>query len=214
MNNEIVIQIQNTIDKYNKKLNDEIKYASPFIKVDFLNDNIKNINKSIIIHLHKNVKRRTSLVKLLFLVKDVNIATLIEAGIFEFTLLYSLNNGIVETLIPAIYQDKVNEICKNIDPKSSILNKKLILKIRNSIMNAQMLAFLKPQDLDPDKWAMVIKKQQIRESKRKNVATTDLFECPKCKTRKCLMRELQTRSLDEASIKYLSCINCYHEFKR
>jgi DNA-directed RNA polymerase subunit M/transcription elongation factor TFIIS len=40
-----------------------------------------------------------------------------------------------------------------------------------------------------------------------------LFQCRICKDRKCLIREVQTRSLDEAADFFCTCLTCGNVFK-
>ena len=211
---QIIVKLELQFINYHKELYEKVKYASPFKEINYQTINSESIDVNLLLFLNKNIKRRMALIKLIKLVQDIKLAILIEAGIFEFVLVFSMNKNLIIQLMPAIYNDKVEELCKNLNPDSSVLNKNLIKKVKKELIKPQLLAFLKPQDLYPEKWESIIKKQVIREKKRKNIATTDMYECPKCHERKCQFRELQTRSLDEASIKYISCVNCYHEFKR
>lgn len=41
---------------------------------------------------------------------------------------------------------------------------------------------------------------------------TNLFECPRCSERKCTHYELQTRSADEATTVFVSCVACGHRW--
>lgn len=41
---------------------------------------------------------------------------------------------------------------------------------------------------------------------------TDLFECPRCSERRCTHYELQTRSADEATTVFVSCVACGHRW--
>lgn len=41
---------------------------------------------------------------------------------------------------------------------------------------------------------------------------TDLFECPRCSERKCTHYELQTRSADEATTVFVTCVSCGHRW--
>jgi transcription elongation factor S-II len=48
----------------------------------------------------------------------------------------------------------------------------------------------------------------------KSQATTDLFECKKCKKRQCVYYELQTRSADEPMTKFIKCCNCGFQWRQ
>ena len=41
---------------------------------------------------------------------------------------------------------------------------------------------------------------------------TDAFECPRCTARKCVHYELQTRSADEATTVFVTCVSCGHRW--
>ena len=45
-------------------------------------------------------------------------------------------------------------------------------------------------------------------------AMTDMFVCKKCKSRKCTYYELQTRSADEPSTIFISCLDCGKHWKQ
>eukprot|EP01133_Synstelium_polycarpum_P009738 gene9738-11373_t len=47
----------------------------------------------------------------------------------------------------------------------------------------------------------------------KDTATTDQFQCGKCKQRKCTYYQLQTRSADEPLTTFVTCVNCNNRWK-
>ena len=72
-------------------------------------------------------------------------------------------------------------------------------------------------DFRPHKWKALQKDIEIlneRYENRKNVQTTDQFECPSCHKRKCTYTEAQTRSADEPMTIFVQCQNCGKEFRR
>ena len=64
----------------------------------------------------------------------------------------------------------------------------------------------------PEHWKELIDKKRIRERNDRNnehlCASTDMFTCNKCKSKKCTYYELQTRSADEPATIFVTCINC------
>lgn len=44
-------------------------------------------------------------------------------------------------------------------------------------------------------------------------ATTDQFQCGKCRQRQCTYYQMQTRSADEPMTTFVSCLNCEHRWK-
>jgi len=56
-------------------------------------------------------------------------------------------------------------------------------------------------------------KDATRSDWNKNSGVSDLFQCGKCKQRKCKYYQLQTRSADEPMTTFVTCVNCGHKFR-
>jgi DNA-directed RNA polymerase subunit M/transcription elongation factor TFIIS len=137
-----------------------------------------------------------------------NLAKEIEEGIHNFSYDYAENNNTL-FLFESIYSDKFEKM-------KCLLNtsKYIIDSLKEKKINPRELAFLKPEELNPDKYADIITKKEIEEFKKSNQATTDAYKCPKCKQRKCSVEEKQTRSGDEPATVYVECKNpdCGYKF--
>jgi len=143
-------------------------------------------------------------------IKDKSISKKIEESIYKFTTDYTEHHG-TPFLFESIYQNKLNEILRNLDDKSD--NKTLLENIKKGTINPEQLAYLKPEELDPDKYEPIIKKKELEEYKKNNKATTDIFKCSKCKSRKSTVHQQQTRAGDEPMTTYVTCQECGHVFK-
>lgn len=192
----------------------KIKYASQIESIDYLTDNIKKINANKILYLNDTIDRSQIVNKFTSILKNIEVAIKLEAGIFEFTLVYCTIKNYMTKLLPSVYNDKVLDLLANLDDNNSVANKTLKYSILNGNIDPQTVPFLKPQDLHPERWETIIKKQNLREEKKKNIATTDLYQCWKCKGRRCKMLELQTRSADESMTKFITCLDCYNVMKK
>jgi DNA-directed RNA polymerase subunit M/transcription elongation factor TFIIS len=56
--------------------------------------------------------------------------------------------------------------------------------------------------------------EHTRDEKQMQINTTDLFLCNRCKERKCIYNQVQTRSADEAPTIFIECINCGLRWKQ
>lgn len=200
MQNEITQQAILESDNDN---NYSVEYANKTMKIRFLNK--KNIRLNNVKYLESTINRQNTIGKLNIALCDIESAFFIEAGLFEFTLTYSLINRIVDTLMPAIYNEKLNDIllCVN-------YIKKIILE---STMNLQKIAFMSPQKMNPETWKSLIERSEIRENKNKNISGTDLYTCTKCGGKIHKIYQMQTRSADEPMTNFVTCLTCYHTFK-
>ena len=73
------------------------------------------------------------------------------------------------------------------------------------------------QELNPEHWKEYIDKKIKRDASKYNMnieASTDMFTCKKCKSKKCTYYELQTRSADEPMTIFVSCLDCGAHFKK
>lgn len=67
-----------------------------------------------------------------------------------------------------------------------------------------------PCELSPSKWSEMVDVQRKRNEARgcRPEATTEQFRCRKCKGRNCTYYELQTRSADEPTTIFVTCVDC------
>ena len=132
----------------------------------------------------------------------------IEQSIYTFSQKYSEDNG-TPFLLENIYESKADEIL-------CILNNKNLMHIIQAIKKGNIdpknLAFMKPADLNPEKFKDIIKKKQVEEMRIKDKGSTSTFECKKCKKNKCSVVEKQIRAADEPATLFITCLECGHVF--
>ncbi|ARF09263.1 transcription elongation factor TFIIS [Catovirus CTV1] len=180
-----------------------------FDSYKFRNENSKDINIKLIKIAESTIKRYETLEKLLNIILDVEKVEEIEKGIFEFSLLHVTTHGLEYKTVSAVYNDKVYDIIYNMtDPE----NKSLLNSILNNDVKAYAIAFLSPQQLNPERWIDLLEKKKFREDKENNMATTDRYTCRKCGERKAKVTELQIRGADEPTSLFVTCLVCYNTF--
>lgn len=184
--------------------NDLDKYANPKAKIPFMYSHmILKINKKKISQLNDIIIRERCINKLAEHLMNYEKAEKLEAGIFEYALLYVYENNFNDELAPTIYNEKYTEIMENLDPSSPVYNPALI-----KMENIQKTPFLKPYELNPSKWQDIFDKMEKREYFKNNMATTDIYKCRKCHENKGFIRQLQTKSIDEPMTTFYTCLIC------
>ena len=114
---------------------DNFNYDREYIRrFKFIMTNSCYLPIELIKHANNIINRKETINKLEELIKCFPVAVEIEKGIFEFTLVYSLMKNYIKTILPAIYNDKVNDLLRNLDPNNSVGNNKL----RDSINNGEI----------------------------------------------------------------------------
>ena len=139
---------------------------------------------------------------------DKKISEKIENSIYNFSEQYSETQG-TPFLISQIYNDKAEEILCHLENK----NKELIDGIKSKKLDPSKIAELKPQELNPEKYEKIQKKKDLEEYNKNNQASTDIFQCSKCKNRRCKVTEKQTRAGDEPATTFVECLECGNVWK-
>ena len=137
---------------------------------------------------------------------DLNIATIIEKSIFTFSNDYAETNDTL-FLLDQIYNSKSEEIL-------TVLGKNLkyiIDSIKKNTINPANIAFMKPSELNIEKYADIIKKKEI-DMMISKVKSTNAFECKKCKKSKTSVIEKQVQAGDEPATQFITCLECGHVF--
>lgn len=136
------------------------------------------------------------------------IAIDIEQSIYIFSQKYADDNG-TPFLLENIYDSKSDEILSILNNKNLMF---IIQAIKKGNINPKKIAFMKPAELNPNKFKDIIKKKEIEEMRLKDKGSTSTFECKKCKKNKTSVVEKQVRSGDEPATLFITCLECGHVF--
>lgn len=152
--------------------------------------------------------------KLASIIEDATISTNLEKGIFNYAIKEANTRKIVKKWenpsFAQIYMDRLRTIYVNIK------NQDLLLQLKNNELAPQTVAFMTHQELNPSRWATLIEQKIKRDASKftTNIqASTDMFTCKKCKSKKCTYYELQTRSADEPATIFVTCLDCGKHWK-
>lgn len=184
----------------------------------FLNFKTKNsldINMDLILYAFKCIDRRESIKKLRNIIDLNNIVYYLERGIFEFSLLHITNFNLNYNLLESVYNDKLYDLCCNLDINDKKINNKTLLPtILEGNIDPHFIAFLSPEQLHPMRWNDIILKKQRTADTLNNLQTTDKYKCMKCGERKFKVTEIQLRSADEPMSRIHTCMCCGTTFIR
>ena len=159
--------------------------------------------------------------KINYFIKDEQITNEIEKGIFNYTILESEKYDILKVwtnnLFTDIYKQKTLSILSNLNNENNyIKNNELIKMIENKTIIPYQLAFKTPQELFPSKWKKLLEENDKRNNElfsNKTDISTDIYQCNRCKERKCTYYQLQTRGADEPMTTFVTCVNCGKRWK-
>lgn len=129
----------------------------------------------------------------------------LEELILQFSTQYVSCHNMDSLYFKSVYNSKIQDIYYNLNPINSPT---LLAGILNKKVPIEKIPFMNPEELNPTIWENIIKRRDFIEYKKNNMATSDAYECRKCKQRKCKVYSLQTRSADEPMTIFVQCENC------
>ena len=148
------------------------------------------------------------------LLENQTLSINLEKGIFNYTIKEAHFKKIVKKWENAcfvqIYMDRLRSIYFNLK-NTDILN-----QLKTKELLPQTVAFMTHQEFAPEKWQTLIDRKTKRDLTKftNNIeASTDMFTCKKCKSNRCTYYELQTRSADEPSTIFVTCLDCGKRWK-
>ena len=89
-------------------------------------------------------------------------------------------------------------------------------KIKIGVLITKDLAYKTHQEIYPEKWKQMMDNKKIRLENKyfpKIEASTDTFECRRCKKNRCTYYQAQTRSADEPMTVFVTCLECGNRWK-
>jgi transcription elongation factor S-II len=138
----------------------------------------------------------------------------LEKGIFNYALKEATSKKIIKkwenTFFAQLYIDRLRSIYMNLK------NASFLEQINTEEIAPQTIAFMTHQEMNPERWKELIKLKVLRDKSKftTNIeASTDMFTCKKCRSKKCTYYELQTRSADEPATIFVTCLDCGKHWK-
>ena len=159
--------------------------------------------------------RKNIVVKIQEILIDEKKSINLEKGVFNYTIKEANNRKIIKkwenSHFAQIYVDRLRSIYINLK------NPELLNLVINSEITPQTLAFMTHQEMDNGHWQSMIDRKIKRDASKftTNVqASTDMFTCRRCKSKRSTFYELQTRSADEPATIFITCLDCGKQSKR
>ena len=145
----------------------------------------------------------------------------LEIGIFNASIDYSKRKNIPlqweSVHFKNVYKNKLKKVYLNINPKSYIKNTTLLKRLKNKEFTPHEIPYMRSQNMFPEKWEEIIElnqKKEIANIENKTVPMTDRFTCSFCHSKKTSYYEMQTRSADEPTTIFITCLNCGKKWRQ
>ena len=168
---------------------------------------MRNINNSV--EFRENITNRLNNI-----IQDETLCVNIEKGVFNYSIKEASSKKIIKKwenpLFVQIYIDRLRTIYLNLK------NPTLLTQLTNKEILPQQFAYMTHQEMDSSHWKELLEQKMKRDANKftTNIqASTDMFTCKKCKSKRCTYYELQTRSADEPATIFVTCLDCGKNWK-
>lgn len=162
---------------------------------------------------------RTALSQMLFLTMtdhptNIRIIINLERGIYNYAIQEARKRNIIRKWENVnflnLYINRLRSIYLNLK------NDEFASKIKNGDISSERVAFMTHQEYLPDRWQLMMEEKAMRQASKFNTdiqASTDVYQCKRCKSRKCIYSEQQVRSADESMTIFVTCLDCGKQWK-
>jgi len=138
----------------------------------------------------------------------------LEKGIFNYAIKEATSKKIIKKWENAafvqLYTDRLRSVFLNLK------NAEFRELILTDNIEPHNIAFMTHQEMNPNRWNSLIQQKILRDKSKLTTnieASTDMYTCKKCKSKKCTYYELQIRSADEPATIFVTCLDCGKHWK-
>ena len=163
--------------------------------------------------------RKELIKKLVKFIKNKELSTRIEKGVYSYSKDYATDNHIStnwnNVAFRRIYLNKMTSVYNNLNSKTYVNNKSLLEKLKSGEIEPEYLAYMHPHETFPSIWKAIMDKKNATEKLKNTIShgiETDQFTCGKCKKNHCSYMQLQIRSCDEPMTTFANCLECNHSW--
>jgi DNA-directed RNA polymerase subunit M/transcription elongation factor TFIIS len=138
----------------------------------------------------------------------------LEKGIFNFAIKEATSRKIIKKwenpFFVQLYTDRLRTIFMNLK------NPTFQNMILTEDIEPHTIAFMTHHEMNPERWETLIQQKILRDKSKLTTnieASTDMYKCKKCKSKRCTYYELQIRSADEPATIFVTCLDCGKHWK-
>lgn len=138
----------------------------------------------------------------------------LEKGVFNYSLKEATSRKLIKKWenpeFVQVYLDRLRTIYINLK------NNDILDLLQSKELLPQSFASMTHQEMNPKRWHELLEQKMKRDANKftTNIqASTDMFTCKKCKSKRCTYYELQTRSADEPATIFVTCLDCGKNWK-
>lgn len=160
-------------------------------------------------NVHKNLSKQYSVFSGI-----ENFFVNLEKGIFNYAIKEATSKKIIKKwenkAFVQLYTDRLRTVFLNLK------NAEFRELVLTDNIEPHVIAFMTHQEMNPNRWNSLIQQKVLRDKSKLTTnieASTDMYTCKKCKSKRCTYYELQIRSADEPATIFVTCLDCGKHWK-
>ena len=147
---------------------------------------------------------------------EIKLVDNLEKSIYNYSILEATKRNIIKkwenSVFVHLYVDRLRSIYTNLKNKDC----ELMSRLKSGDILPQQVAFMTHQEFSHRRWQSLLEEQHKRQACKFNTeiqASTDVYQCKRCKSRKCIYTEQQVRSADESMTIFVTCLDCGKQWR-
>lgn len=139
----------------------------------------------------------------------------VEKSIYNYSIQESKKRNLIRKwenpAFKQIYVNRLRSIYMNLQSSPTFKD-----RVVTGEITAKELSTMTHQQFNPERWELLIDQKCKRDASKFNTdiqASTDVYQCKRCKSRKCVYSEQQIRSADESMTVFVTCLDCGKQWK-
>ena len=159
-----------------------------------------------------NIRQKLSLI---LSTDDDMVSGNLEKGIYNYAIYKASSKNIVKKWdnpsFINLYIDRLRSVYMNLK------NGEFLEKVKSKEIPAETVASMTHYEMFPSHWEESLEKKMMRDASRLNTniqASTDMYTCKRCKSKKTTYYEVATRSADEQMTIFITCLDCGKNWKQ
>jgi hypothetical protein len=139
-----------------------------------------------------------------------------ELSCYLYIIDKAYENNIMASWDNEMFSDMYHSICykisSNIEKGGIVDNESFAISLIEGNIDPSKIPSMTSIEMFPQKYQITMQRIEASKTIVKNVKTSALYHCHRCKQNKCSMENLYNRSMDEGVNLKITCLNCFTQW--
>ena len=148
--------------------------------------------------------------------KKTSLLKELEIACYQYIIDKAYENNIMASWDNELFCDMYHSICykisSNVEKGGLVDNESFSSALISGLIDPSKIPSMTSIEMFPQKYQITMQRLEASKTIVKNVKTSALYHCHRCKQNKCSMENLYNRSMDEGVNLKITCLNCFTQW--